>query len=62
MAAAALDASYADFTAEAHDRLTAAAADARTALQGLPTAMGLVAMVAGLLAVVGLDRRIREYR
>jgi hypothetical protein len=61
-AAAKLDTSYQSFTAQAHDRLTNAVSDARDALQVLPAAMGLIALGAGLLAVIGLDRRIREYR
>jgi hypothetical protein len=61
-AAASVDRAYAQATATAHNRLTAAARDARQALRGLPTAMAVVALLAGLVAVFGLDRRIREYR
>ena len=61
-AAARLDNAYVDFTGGAHNRLRDSAADARQALRGLPTALAVVAVGAGLLAVVGLDRRIREYR
>jgi hypothetical protein len=61
-AAATLDDAYEASIASAHGRLESAAADARHALRGLTTTMAVVAALAGLVAVLGLDRRIREYR
>jgi hypothetical protein len=61
-AAAALDDAYDASISRAHGRLRSAAADARHALRGLTTTMAVVGALAGLVAVLGLDRRIREYR
>jgi hypothetical protein len=47
---------------EAQARFTARADDARSALDGLWIAIPVLALVAGALAVLGLQRRLREYR
>ncbi len=46
----------------ARARLVANAADAHGRFRGLAAVVGLSAMLAAVLAVVGLQRRIREYR
>jgi hypothetical protein len=52
----------AEQTAAAQERFTQAAADATSALGGLGVAIPLITTLAALLALVGLRRRINEYR
>jgi hypothetical protein len=49
-------------TGAAQNRFTRAGADATSALSGLSVGIPLLAVLAAMLAVAGLSRRLREYR
>jgi hypothetical protein len=61
-AAAELDDAFDESIRIAYDSLAVHAADARHALRGLTSIIVVASALAGLFAVLGLDRRIREYR
>ena len=61
-AAATLDKAFKAEIATARHNLDSHAEDARQALRALRIAIAVLAVLAAALAVIGLQRRIREYR
>ena len=57
-----LDEALRNEIAAARERLDDNAADARRRFRGLAAAVAAAAVLAAVLAVVGLQRQIREYR